>query len=227
MREPLFDVSSEYEEMLNQGIRLSGENRHFFLTGRVQYLLSMLPRDFRPKRILDYGCGIGDTTSYLAQQFPGAEVVGADEAENALQHAREQCGSERVRFEPVANLDGKPSFHLVYVNGVFHHIAPKDRVGALELIRHLLVPGGRLALFENNPWNVGTRMVMRRIPFDRDAIMISPRQAVQLVAAAGFKNRALVRSLFYFPRPLASLRRTEGMLAHLPLGAQYCVLVQK
>src|SRR5438094_352583 len=108
--------------MLNQGIRLSGEDRRFFLTGRVQYLLSLLPRDFQPQRILDYGCGLGDTTAYLAERFPGAEVVGADEAENALEHARAQCGSERVRFEAVADLDRRAAFHLVYVNGVFHHI---------------------------------------------------------------------------------------------------------
>jgi len=30
MREPLFDLSAEYEQMLNQGIRLSGGDRHFF-----------------------------------------------------------------------------------------------------------------------------------------------------------------------------------------------------
>jgi len=29
MREPLFDLSAEYEHMLNQGIRLSGEDRTF------------------------------------------------------------------------------------------------------------------------------------------------------------------------------------------------------
>jgi len=57
MREPLFDLSAEYEQMLNQGIRLSGGDRHFFLIGRVRYLMGILPMDFRPKRILDFGCG--------------------------------------------------------------------------------------------------------------------------------------------------------------------------
>jgi SAM-dependent methyltransferase len=227
VHDPLFDLSAEYEQMLNQGIRLSGEDRHFFLTGRVQYLRSILPSDFRPKRILDYGCGIGDTSLYLAQQFPGAEVVGVDEAENALQHARAHFGSERLRFEMVANLERNEAFHLVYVNGVFHHIPAVERAGALRFIYSVMVPGGKLALFENNPWNLGARMVMKRIPFDRDAIMISPREAARLLAAAGFRMAGSVRSLFYFPRQLAFLRRTEGVLAHLPLGAQYCALAQK
>src|SRR5438309_3255475 len=33
--EELFDLSSEYESMLNQGIRLSGESMAFFLEGRL------------------------------------------------------------------------------------------------------------------------------------------------------------------------------------------------
>ena len=57
--------------------------------------------------------------------------------------------------------------------------------------------------------------------------MISPREAARLLAAAGFRMAVAVRSLFYFPRQLAFLRKTEGVLAHLPLGAQYCALAQK
>lgn len=55
MREPLFDLSAEYEQMLNQGIRLSGEDRYFFLAGRVRYLMGILPVNFVAKRILDFG----------------------------------------------------------------------------------------------------------------------------------------------------------------------------
>ena len=46
---------------------------------------------------------------------------------------------------------------------------------------------------------------MRRIPFDRDAVPMSPREARRHVAGAGFAAIEL-RSLFYFPRALAALR---------------------
>jgi SAM-dependent methyltransferase len=226
MREPLFDLSAEYEHMLDQGIRLSGEDRHFFLEGRVRYLMGLLPPHFQPKRILDFGCGIGDTTKHLAAVFAEAEVIGVDEAAKAVEHAREQFGSARVRFERV---EGLPNdyFDLAYVNGVFHHIPPAERIGAFSLIRRSLAPGGQLALFENNPWNPGARMVMKRIPFDRDAIMISPREAVRLVVKSGFQRPPLARSLFYFPHCLAWLRPAEAVLHRLLLGAQYCVLARK
>ncbi len=226
MREPLFDLSDEYEQMLSKGIRLSGEGRRFFLVGRVRYLTKILPGNFQPKRILDFGCGIGDTTAHLASMFPAAEVTGIDEAEKAIAAARERFASALVRFERVEDLEAG-CFDLVYVNGVFHHISPEERVSALQLIHRSLAPGGYLALFENNPWNPGARMVMKRIPFDRNAIMISPAEATRLVAESGFKQHPVVRSLFYFPRFLAWLRATEVILDRLPLGAQYCVLARK
>ena len=58
---------------------------------------------------------------------------------------------------------------------MFHHIPPSERPAALALIRRKLRPQGRLFLFENNPWNPGARWVMKAIPFDRVATMLSSR----------------------------------------------------
>jgi SAM-dependent methyltransferase len=227
VEEVLFDLSDEYRQMLHQGIRLSGESQEFFLRGRIESLESRLPVDFAVRRILDFGCGIGTATAYLAEGFPRAEVIGVDTSENALDYAREHYGSERVRFRSLAELPQEGDFDLCYVNGVFHHIEPDSRAGAVQNIHRALRSGGRLALFENNPWNPGTRMVMSRIPFDRDAITLNPPEAKRLLRAGGFTQPSLGWSLFYFPRPLGFLRFTEGALSHLPLGAQYCVMAAK
>ena len=227
MEEVLFDLSDEYRQMLHQGIRLSGENQEFFIHGRMESLVSRLPADFVVRRILDFGCGIGTATGLLAERFPHAEVIGVDTSANALDYAQAHYGSDRVRFLCLTQLAQEGDFDLCYINGVFHHIEPASRTGAVENIHRALRSGGRLALFENNPWNPGTRMVMSRIPFDRDAITLSPPEAKQLVRAGGFTKPAVSWSLFYFPRPLAFLRFTESALSHLPLGAQYCVLAAK
>jgi len=224
MPEALFDLSAEYDQMLNQGIRLSGEGQEFFIQGRVESLPSRLPRDYQPRRILDFGCGIGTATRYLSEKFPTAEIVGVDTSEKALEYGTEHYGSGRVRFRPLGELAAESGFDLCYVNGVFHHIEPEQRVGAVQSIHRALRPGGHLALFENNPWNPGTRLVMSRIPFDRDAIPLSIPEARGLVRAGGFHIVSQSWTLFYFPRALAFLRPTENLLSHLPLGAQYCVL---
>jgi hypothetical protein len=67
---------------------------------------------------------------------------------------------------------------------------------------------------------------MRRIPFDRDAKLLSPPRARELLTRAGF---AVLRTdfLFLFPRVLSALRPLEGWLARFPAGAQYMVLCRK
>jgi len=221
MPEQLFDRAAEYEAMLNQGIGLSGENQEFFIAGRIQDMRSQVPPS--PRRILDFGCGTGKSCSMLAQAFPTAQIVGVDLSQQALVHAKTSFGSSRVLFENIADLARLEPFDLCYINGVFHHIRPSERQSTLVMIRELLTPGAHLALFENNPWNPGARMVMRRIPFDRDAVPLSYLEARRRIKAAGFQVYG-TRFLFYLPKALAALRFIEPLFVNVPLGAQYCVL---
>ena len=222
----LFDLGEQYADMLNRGISLSGEDQLFFIRNRVADMCGRLPREFTPRRILDFGCGIGVATEYLASTFPNAEVAGVDTAAKAISYARDRHAGPRLRYETLDWLDGAGDFDLCYCNGVFHHIPPAARANAVALVYRALLPGGYFALFENNPLNVGTRMVMKRIPFDRDAVTLYPWELVKLLSQAGF-HVSSVRSLFYFPRALAMLRFTEPYLARLPLGAQYYALAKK
>ena len=226
-REALFDLSAEYEEMLNKGIGLSGENREFFIAGRLLGLKELLNPQFKPDRILDFGCGIGTTSKRLSEMFPHAEVLGVDTSESALSYATEQYGSLKIRFRLLHELPLESGFGLCYANGVFHHIEPQQRPAVVADIHRAMRSGGMFALFENNPWNPGTRMVMSRIPFDRDAITLTPPETVELVQEAGFKTVIGPKSFFYFPRQLAFLRPLEAALKHVPLGAQYVVLSTK
>ncbi len=81
-------------------------------------------------------------------------------------------------------------------------------------------PDGVFAFFENNPWNPGTRYIMSRVDFDRDAITITPREARRLLEDHGFCPIRFA-SLFYFPSSLAFLRPLERWLKSLPFGGQY------
>jgi hypothetical protein len=67
---------------------------------------------------------------------------------------------------------------------------------------------------------------MSRIPFDRDAICLSPIEARRRLRAAGFQVLQ-TRYLFFFPRKLSLLRPVERHLARLQLGAQYVVLARR
>ena len=219
--EDLFGSTEDYQAMLYRGIRLSGESQEFFIEGRVRDLVAQLPH--QPRRILDFGCGLGATCAHLADVFPDASVTGVDISDASVEHAARIHGSPRIHFDRLGSLPKLDPFDLVYVNGVLHHIRPAERQAAFETIRKALVPGGVAAIFENNPWNPGAHMVMNRIPFDRDAVMLSVVELRRGIRDAGMEVLGH-RSLFYFPHALAPLRFLEKPLAKVPLGAQYYVM---
>jgi len=227
MSSALFDKSSEYDALLLRGLRLTGEAKDYFASERVRDLRAQLGAGFSPRRILDFGCGIGDTARLLADAYPQAEVVGVDSAADAIRHAQAQHGSARVRFQELSHYRPSGDFDLCYCSGVFHHIAEAERGRALQLIWQGLAGGGRFALFENNPWNPGTRAVMKLIPFDHDALPINPRHARALLGSLPWSEMSTARFLFYFPRWLSRLRPLEPHLVHLPLGGQYYIVAHK
>jgi SAM-dependent methyltransferase len=226
--EELFDLSDEYEAMLNQGIRLSGESMSFFMEGRLNLLHEQVQARRRAvSGVLDFGCGLGYSSQRLSEMFAPAEVTGVDTSVNVLETARQRHGGTGVRFTSLGDLKNQAGrYDLCYVNGVFHHISPPERPGALQLIHRALRPGGMLALFENNPWNLGARMVMARIPFDREAHMLSPLLTRKLLRQEGFEILH-TGSLFFFPRVLKVLRSLERPLSWTRLGAQYLVLAER
>jgi SAM-dependent methyltransferase len=222
--EDLFERGDQYDAMLDRGLRLTGEGKEYFISGRLAALRRALPAGFRPSRILDFGCGTGDTTAALFREYPAARVVGVDPARAVVERARQAYADPAVDFRSGSDIAAEGPFDLCYVNGVFHHIPPPERGEALDRIYAALSPGGFLALFENNPWNPGTRLVMRRIPFDRDARTLSPPAARSLLRTHGFHVPKGPGHLFFFPAALRALRRFEPWLSSIPLGGQYLVL---
>ena len=52
----------------------------------------------------------------------------------------------------------------------------------------VLRPGGVFAIIEHNPLNPATRLIVRRLPMDRNAILLGARETRRLLRAAGFAN---------------------------------------
>lgn len=223
-----FDAyATDYDAALEQGISVSGEDKEYFAHGRVQWLARRLRESGEnPRRILDFGCGTGTGVRFLGEHFGEARVLGVDISAASLATGRRLHGSARIQFLLAEAYQPAGEMDLAFCNGVFHHIPVAERASAVALIHRSLRPGGHFALWENNPWNPGTRYIMSRIPFDRDAITLPPPETRRLLSAGGFQ---VLRTdfLFIFPRWLSWLRRLEAGLAGWPLGAQYLVLGRK
>jgi SAM-dependent methyltransferase len=223
--EAAFDAYAEsYDDALNRGLAVAGEGKEYFARRRIEWIAGRLRKlAVEPRSVLDYGCGTGSSIPFLLEAFAPDRVTGIDVSEGSLTVARRDFQSDRVGFETVEGFQPEGSYDLAVCNGVFHHIPPAERAAAVDTIRRALRPGGVFAFWENNPWNPGTRLVMSRIPFDRDAITLTPPEAGRLLRAGGFD---VLRTdfLFIFPKVLGFLRAVEPLVAGAPLGAQYLVL---
>lgn len=223
------EYAGDYDALLARGLRFSGESKEYFAGERLRFLASCTRElGHRVARVLDYGCGTGWAAPLIVKHLEPAEMVGYDSSRESVRVARQAAFTApgtTVRFEHDHAAAGS-GFDLAYCNGVLHHVPPAGRPAEVGRIFQVLRPGGLFALWENNPWNPGTRFIMSRIAFDHDASPLSVRRARALLELAGFE---IIRAdfLFIFPRPLAVLRGIEPLLRKLPLGGQYQLLARR
>jgi len=118
---------------------------HVLRVGRQQFV----PK-FKPRRVLDFGCGVGRLAVAFAEQ--GCDVVGVDVSTAMLAEARRNCErfgvSERVSLvtsdDELSQVEGE--FDLIHSFIVFQHIdARRGRDIAARLIGRL-APGGIASL---------------------------------------------------------------------------------
>jgi SAM-dependent methyltransferase len=217
-------IAAQYDDVLNRGLSITGETKEYFARGRVRWLewrLAALGQ--RPRRILDFGCGTGTSVPLLRQAFDPERIVGTDISRASLHHARVRYADDVATFTEVGELPPTERFDLVFTNGVLHHIPPEQRPETWAAIARWLAPGGLLALWENNPLNPGTRWVMSRVPFDREAIPLLPGECRRSARGVGLEV-ITIDHLFFFPAALRWLRPLERYLRRIPLGGQYLLL---
>lgn len=215
----------DYEQELCQGLRWSGSGPEYFAEQRIEFVRQQMQQQrFAPQNVVDFGCGVGNHVPLLRQAFPGCRVTGIDISPVSLRVARQRHPGKDTRFMQPGDFHEQAD--LVYLNGVLHHVPTDQQDELLGYLANIVRPGGWLVIFDNNPLSLPARLVMRSIPFDREAVMVGPRRLVRMARIHGLANPR-VHYHFIFPRLLGFLRPVEQALTRLPLGAQYSITTQK
>ncbi len=225
MKSPEFDrYADSYRRLHAENIRITGESPDYFARYKALHASRLAANRLPARRILDFGCGIGNATQFLREYFPDCEITGTDVSPASLDIARENTGPA-AKFlvmgeDSIPVEDGY--FGLAFVSCVLHHMAAERHELMLREIRRVLAPGALLTIYEHNPWNPLTVRAVKACEFDENAVLISAPRMKQTVETASFGSPR-TRYIVFYPNFLRALRWSEPLLAWLPLGAQYCV----
>jgi SAM-dependent methyltransferase len=147
---PLFDAFVKYRDLVTAGLGAHGE-------------VALAAHPPGPgDRVIDLGCGFGDTTQMLAGLVgPEGEVTGVDVSQPFIEQARQELAEggpgDNVRFE-VADVQvddlGEGYDYAFSRMGLMFFANP---VAALRNVRSSMAPGGRLCAIvwrrkEDNEW---------------------------------------------------------------------------
>jgi ubiquinone/menaquinone biosynthesis C-methylase UbiE len=230
MDEVEFDkFADEYRAMHAANIRLTGEDPEYFAEYKVVDIAAELARDdVAPRKVLDFGAGVGYSVPFFARHLPEARVTCLDVSRKSLDvgAARHGSAAEFTHFDgrTIPYEDG--TFDIALASCVFHHIPHDEHVALLAEIRRVLNTRGRLFVFEHNPLNPLTRHAVNTCEFDEHAKLVLAPTMRRRVRDAGFAA-ADIRYRIFFPHALRRLRPLEPSMTWLPLGAQYYVVARK
>lgn len=99
-----------------------------------------------PRKVLDVGCGPGNSTAVLRQRFPDAEILGVDNSADMIARARNRCPDMEFRYQNIdSGFSGFPGrYDVIYSNACLHWIP--DHKTLLPNMLKTLNPGGVLAV---------------------------------------------------------------------------------
>jgi SAM-dependent methyltransferase len=221
----LFDAHSEsYEADIRRALAFVHQDPGFFARAKAESLLEIVREEVgAAERLtaLDVGCGPGTTHELLAKHF--GSLSGVDVSKRMIERARrEHPDVAYVLYDGDVLPFQSASFDVTCAVCVLHHVAPEKWLAFAEELHRVTRRGGLVAIFEHNPINPLTRLVVSRCEFDEEAVLVSRRRATRLLVSAGLAPGPSGYILF-FPWQNSVTRSIEHWLRPLSLGAQYFV----
>lgn len=217
------EFAKNYRDIHNENIKISGATSDYFAEYKIAEVRRFEPAN-TSLNILDVGCGDGISAVFFNKFFKGHSYTGIDVSEESIAEAknRKEPNASFVPYDGFNIPFPDNHFDMVFFACVLHHIRPEHHVQLLTECRRVLKPGGRVYIFEHNPYNPLTLKVVRDCVFDKDAILLKPGYCKSMVGEAGFKNRQNRFTLF-FPRVsfFKKILGLEKLLSWFPLGGQY------
>mgnify|MGYP002657412426 FL=1 len=217
-------IADSYRDDVESGMILKGNNHDYFQEYKMIYLGKII-KQYKVKKILDYGCGIGTLAQFIHVTFPELVIHGFDISSKSIQDIPGELKEYPNYFTSEYNTLSH-DYDLVIVSTVLHHVPIPDRHEVMKKIYNTMKQHGHLVVIEHNMINPLTRKSVAECPFDDDAIMLSVNECKTLVKNTNFKN-VHRKYITFFPKQLSFMRGLDSYIGWLPLGAQYMIIGEK
>lgn len=129
--------------------------------GVVRYLKSQMP-DFRPRRVLDIGCGLGHNVLPIAAAFPDAEVTAVDVAAPMLRYGAARAADQGIDNVVFVQADATDlaafedaSFDWIQSTMFLHETSLPALRRIMAESRRLVAPGGLVMHLEQPRYEAG------------------------------------------------------------------------
>jgi trans-aconitate 2-methyltransferase len=106
-------------------------------------LLAQVPLR-QPRRVVDLGCGPGNSTELLVERYAEAEISGLDSSPDMLRKARERLPQCKFIEAEIATWSPDPGTDLLFANAVMQWLP--DHTAILRRLLEALPSGGVLAV---------------------------------------------------------------------------------
>ncbi|TQV83146.1 trans-aconitate 2-methyltransferase [Denitrobaculum tricleocarpae] len=114
-----------------------------------------------PLRVLDLGCGPGNSTELLARRYPEAEILGLDSSPDMLSKARERLPQAVFLEADIASWAPEKPFDLVFANAVLQWLPGHQTL--FPRLLSWLSAGGSLAIQMPDNLDEPSHALMRRV----------------------------------------------------------------
>lgn len=141
----------------NQYLKFGNER-----TRAVRDLVSNIPLH-SPKRIIDLGCGPGNSTAVLASRWPHAQISGMDSSPDMLSKARANLPGITFVQGDLRTYEPEPGADLLFSNAVFHWLRSEQRVPTILRLLKSQKAGGVLAFQVPDNYQEPSHKAMREV----------------------------------------------------------------
>ena len=114
-----------------------------------------------PRKVVDMGCGPGNSTELLAQRYPEAKLVGLDSSPNMLAEARLRLPRAEFEIADARTWTPGPETDVVFANAIYQWVP--DHLAVLPKVLATLEPGAVLAVQMPDNMAEPTHRLMREV----------------------------------------------------------------